>query len=123
MNQLLIFIIRLYQKYISPYKGFQCAHAYLYHDTSCSNAVITIIESNGLIVSIDKIKTRFRACRAAYLTLVHEDRSNKYKRNSRDRKNNGYEYCDPGSACDVAECVTDKKFCDFSDLSCDCSLF
>lgn len=120
MNQISIFVIRLYQKYISPYKGFQCAHACLYNDVSCSDAVITIIESNGLTMSLDKIKERFKECREAYLILSHKDKRNK---SNKDNKNHWYDCCDPTSACDVAECVSGRKHCDLPDLPCDCGPF
>ncbi len=122
IQEILIFVIRLYQKYISPYKGFQCAHACLYNDASCSDAVITIIESNGLIMSLDKIKARFKACREAYLILSQKNMNHKDKPNKKN-KNNWYDCCDPSPACDMAECVSGRKHCDLPDLPCDCWSF
>jgi putative component of membrane protein insertase Oxa1/YidC/SpoIIIJ protein YidD len=42
-----------YQKYVSPHKGFSCAHRLLYGGESCSQYVKGAIAQNGLSRAID----------------------------------------------------------------------
>lgn len=55
--------IALYQRWLSPHKGFRCAHAALYGGLSCSGAIARIIEQDGL--TSRAIPARFTACRQA----------------------------------------------------------
>ncbi|MEM5550874.1 membrane protein insertion efficiency factor YidD [Pseudoalteromonas neustonica] len=50
MKYLALLLIRFYQKRISPYKGFRCAHAALHQGVSCSEAVKHIIEEHACFV-------------------------------------------------------------------------
>jgi putative component of membrane protein insertase Oxa1/YidC/SpoIIIJ protein YidD len=53
-----ILLIKFYQRFISPYKGFRCAHA-------CSEAVKKIIQEHGVFSSRTRISQRFSVCRVA----------------------------------------------------------
>lgn len=55
--------IALYQRWLSPHKGFRCAHAALYGGLSCSGAIARIIEQERL--TSRAIPARFAACRQA----------------------------------------------------------
>ena len=59
-------LITLYQSFISPYKGFNCAHNARYKSGSCSNAVKDLIADKGFIKALPLIRLRFRECRIAY---------------------------------------------------------
>ncbi|GBF05078.1 hypothetical protein DAERI_030244 [Deinococcus aerius] len=61
--------IRLYQRSLSPHKGFRCAHAALHGGESCSAAVARIVQEDGLRGGRARILARFRECRAAYNVL------------------------------------------------------
>jgi putative component of membrane protein insertase Oxa1/YidC/SpoIIIJ protein YidD len=61
--------IQFYQRFISPYKGFRCAHATLHRGDSCSQAVKKIIIEHGIGHSRALIKARFAECRAAAMQL------------------------------------------------------
>ncbi|WP_019585914.1 membrane protein insertion efficiency factor YidD [Deinococcus apachensis] len=61
--------IRLYQRYLSPRKGFRCAHVALHGGESCSAAVARIVREDGLIGGRRRIATRFQECRAAHHVL------------------------------------------------------
>ena len=63
--------IVLYQRFISPYKGFRCAHATLHQGDSCSQAVKKLIAQYGVWKSKALIKARFAECRAAFELLKH----------------------------------------------------
>ncbi|MTJ49082.1 membrane protein insertion efficiency factor YidD [Dolichospermum sp. UHCC 0259] len=54
-----------YQRYISPYKGFRCAHRVLHGGESCSGYVKRQIAEYGLTDAFVKSKKRFQACTEA----------------------------------------------------------
>lgn len=56
--------IALYQRWLSPHKGFCCAHAALYGGPSCSAAIAQTIQEQGL--SLSAALARLAACRQAY---------------------------------------------------------
>lgn len=58
-----------YQKYLSPHKGFSCAHRVLYGGESCSQYIKRVIAEEGLSVALDKSRQRFQACKQANLLL------------------------------------------------------
>jgi putative component of membrane protein insertase Oxa1/YidC/SpoIIIJ protein YidD len=61
----ILFLIRLYQIYLSPRKGFSCAHAAVHGGLSCSSAVAQIIASDGVWHGLRPIEQRFIECRSA----------------------------------------------------------
>lgn len=61
--------IRLYQRHLSPHKGFRCAHAALHGGESCSAAVARIVREEGLRRGRARMAERFRDCRAAHNAL------------------------------------------------------
>jgi putative component of membrane protein insertase Oxa1/YidC/SpoIIIJ protein YidD len=62
--------IRQYQQYISPHKGFVCAHRVLHRGESCSQYVLRIVNVAGVRTGIRAAGVRFRECRAAALLLA-----------------------------------------------------
>lgn len=58
-----------YQRYLSPYKGFRCAHSVLHGDTGCSGYAKHAIRDHGLWGAVPAIRQRFRDCKDASLTL------------------------------------------------------
>ena len=54
-----------YQKFISPHKGFSCAHRVLYGCESCSQYFKQVIAEEGIITAIANAKGRFQECREA----------------------------------------------------------
>ncbi|MBD2316868.1 membrane protein insertion efficiency factor YidD [Phormidium tenue] len=54
-----------YQKFISPHKGFSCAHRVLYGCDSCSQYFKRVIAEEGIIQAIANAKGRFQECREA----------------------------------------------------------
>jgi putative component of membrane protein insertase Oxa1/YidC/SpoIIIJ protein YidD len=58
-----------YQRYLSPYKGYHCAHAALYGGLSCSEYGKQAIQANGLASGLLLLRERFRACHQAAVTL------------------------------------------------------
>ena len=54
-----------YQKFISPHKGFSCAHRVLYGCESCSQYFKQVIAEEGIVTAIANAKGRFQECREA----------------------------------------------------------
>ena len=54
-----------YQKYLSPHKGFVCAHRVLYGGESCSQYIKRVIAEDGLKGLLSKSRRRFQACKQA----------------------------------------------------------
>jgi putative component of membrane protein insertase Oxa1/YidC/SpoIIIJ protein YidD len=63
-------LITAYQKYLSPLKGFSCAHRVLHRGESCSQYVKRTILERGLSDALPQTRQRFRDCRSAYLTIL-----------------------------------------------------
>jgi putative component of membrane protein insertase Oxa1/YidC/SpoIIIJ protein YidD len=116
-------LITVYQKYLSPLKGFSCAHRVLHRGESCSQYVKRTILERGLSDALPQTRQRFRDCRSAYLTILasqsdhsdHSDHDDPESAGSGRPKNNptnpqnlscsGCTLPDPG---DVACCVADS---------------
>ena len=85
-RNLAVIAIAGYQKFISPYKGFSCAHRVLYGCESCSQYFKRVIAEEGLSVAIANAKGRFQECREANEILKsrrakcgkHRKKQNKY---------------------------------------------
>ena len=66
--------IRQYQRRLSPYKGFVCAHRVLHQGESCSQYVLRIVQARGVSFAIRAASVRFRHCREAALLLAKNRR-------------------------------------------------
>ena len=55
-------LISFYQRYISPHKGFRCAHRVYHGGQSCSGYAKTVVQQHGLGAAIPLIRQRFSAC-------------------------------------------------------------
>lgn len=60
-----VMLIRGYQRWISPYMGFVCAHARLRVGPSCSEFARRAIADRGIRGALPSIARRLRECRAA----------------------------------------------------------
>jgi len=58
-----------YQKYISPHKGYRCAHAALYGGPSCSELGKRAIRDYGIIGGLMLLREHFRDCHEAAVKL------------------------------------------------------
>lgn len=54
-----------YQRYLSPRKGFSCAHRRLHGAESCSAYIKRVIGENGVFTARPLIRQRFADCRKA----------------------------------------------------------
>ena len=76
--------IAAYQRWLSPRKGFACAHRVRHGGTGCSDYAKQAIRAQGLRACLD-IRSRFAACRAAAMAMATaaEDERNETERRSR----------------------------------------
>ena len=117
MRYFFIFLIILYQKYISPYKGFRCAYGCYHKTLSCSAIVKNIIAEHGLLVGWPLIKQQFANCHLAYQTL--ETEREKRERQKRQRRGNRQpRSCLSKKNQDRCDCVSNFGDC-VPDLPCD----
>lgn len=124
MNRLALFLISLYQKYISPYKGYRCAYGVLHQQGTCSTRVSQVIRDEGLVAGWGKIKKQFIMCSEAYEQIKDKNSEKNKKKKDKDKCD-----CDP---FDVLDCLPNPvKLCRGKpaksvdgdcDLPCDCSL-
>ena len=61
--------IAAYQTYISPRKGFACAHRMLHGGDSCSMYIKRLLGEESLMSAVQMSHQRFKACVAASHTL------------------------------------------------------
>jgi putative component of membrane protein insertase Oxa1/YidC/SpoIIIJ protein YidD len=110
-------LITAYQKYLSPLKGFSCAHRVLHRGESCSQYVKRTILERGLSDALPETRQRFRDCRSAYLTILasqsdHDDpeseSSRRPKNNPTNPQNLSCSGCTLPDAGDVACCLADS---------------
>lgn len=133
LNAISLGAIWSYQKFISPHKGFRCAHSVLQGGTGCSGFAKACIKEHGLIKAIPLIRGRLKECgelaRAHKAKkqniccdhgdieddiedLHHEDGLEGGRRKRKD-------HCDPCDGCGDAAAFSDVSACFFlgSDVS------
>lgn len=135
MTWLAIKAINFYQKFISPYKGFNCAHRVATGEVGCSGYGKKVIGRFGLVTGMKLLNRRFYDCswHAKQLKKIREaEKENNYKiyRPVRGYKlaQGGFVDCDCGG-CDAPSCNMphcDLPSCDMPKLSncvpdCSCS--
>ena len=66
MRRIALAMIRLYQRFISPYKGFACAYRVHTDCASCSALGYRAIRRYGVIAGVKVLKMRLYRCGVAY---------------------------------------------------------
>lgn len=116
MRHFFIFLITLYQKYLSPHKGFKCAYACYHNSLSCSGAVKKIIAEQGLISGWPLICKQFQDCRLAYDAMQQDDDNGNRRNNRRRNRPNQRNNCSSAkNKCDAVDCIPDS----LPDIPCD----
>jgi len=114
MARMLIALINFYQRFISPFKGFKCAHNAVHRQGSCSHSVKQLISQYGIIRALPMIRLRFKECGSAY-SYIKDNRAAFNKELACDLGcDAGLDGClNLGDCSDVvnSECVTSS--CDF----------
>jgi putative component of membrane protein insertase Oxa1/YidC/SpoIIIJ protein YidD len=65
MRKLLMWLIRIYQVNLSPYKGFRCAYHTHTGRRTCSTFGFAAVERHGAVVGLLLIQRRLRKCAQA----------------------------------------------------------
>ncbi|RQH36667.1 membrane protein insertion efficiency factor YidD [Okeania hirsuta] len=128
MNKIAVALIDGYQQYISPRKGFSCAHRILYNDESCSHYIKRMFIEQDFSGAIQAARQRFKTCckeanQILKLQAVSLEKKSKKKQPSKfinccgDVAEESCESALPNCNCDS---------CDFPELDCgscelDCS--
>lgn len=118
LDQLMLWLLAFYQKFVSPYKGFKCAYGVWTGQSTCSAEAKKILKQDGLIAGWPKIQAQLQQCRAAYLAIqgiasaAQQDQAlldRIHRRRNKKKRQDGGADC-MGNACELS--------CD----ACDCSL-
>ena len=72
-NNAFIQFIVLYQQYISPHKGYSCAHTALHGKASCSSWAIRILKKQRFSLFLPLMRRRFQACNQAHKFLEKQE--------------------------------------------------
>lgn len=112
MKAFWIYLVVLYQRHISPRKGYRCAHAFLHGGDSCSNAVIKILNDKGLIRGFPLIIKRFKACREASAILGNKNKRTKDKYDDGDECSLCHNCFSSVSRCEGSESETSGGSCE-----------
>jgi putative component of membrane protein insertase Oxa1/YidC/SpoIIIJ protein YidD len=81
--------ISFYQRWISPYKGFHCAHRVAHGGASCSAFAKRLVLRRGVIAAWRRMRVRFAACAAAAVMLhataasAADERERRWQRDGR----------------------------------------
>jgi putative component of membrane protein insertase Oxa1/YidC/SpoIIIJ protein YidD len=136
-------LIRLYQRYLSPRKGFSCPYRLVHDGLSCSEYARQMILTQGVWSAYGLTRQRLKACRVAARELAcrseaenegdtgaGEAETQRVRRSLLPRRKNGGDdmsgWCDIADlSCDVAWCSVDScdiPHCDTPDCGngCDC---
>jgi len=98
--------IYLYQRWLSPRKGYRCAYSVLHGGTGCSGYAKAAIRERGLLAALPLVRARFRDCRVAFSEIRGEDED---KRDDSKRRK-GWLYTDPTDCCDYMPTVSACRF-------------
>jgi putative component of membrane protein insertase Oxa1/YidC/SpoIIIJ protein YidD len=115
MRYLLLLLIRLYQRFLSPIKGFSCAFRAYRGGASCSTHGYRVVKRYGARVGILLIRRRMKLCGQAH--AAHQRSRYSVARTYRHKYQSGHcdVPCDCGidfnSPCDVS---------DFCNVPCSC---
>jgi putative component of membrane protein insertase Oxa1/YidC/SpoIIIJ protein YidD len=112
-------LIRAYQRYLSPRKGYRCAYGVLHGTGTCSSIGLDIMEQHGFWAFSRKMPLQFEACRAAAASLEEETEEQKKNRRKRLRDESKKRDCSRYNDCDLACDLDDIWLCDgIGDLGC-----
>jgi putative component of membrane protein insertase Oxa1/YidC/SpoIIIJ protein YidD len=118
-------LIDLYQQYLSPYKGFCCAHRVKHGRASCSQFAKRLIAKVGLLRFGPILLRRFERCGEAARALKARATSRhlrrEHSREDRRKRENWTQACDGCDPVpDVSACTPDVSVpgsCDVPDLA------
>src|SRR5688572_27172010 len=102
--------IEAYQRFISPYKGFRCAHRAVHGRDSCSQFAKRVALKRGILALFPLLRRRFTECGVAAQVLDYETRE---KQRAEERKNSAASSSSSSSSSSPSSC--DASPCDAVD--------
>lgn len=85
--------IGVYQRYISPYKGFCCAYRAHTGKRSCSAYGRAVVQKLGLLALLAALPKQFERCRVAYRSMATSAVGASLALRSREKKGSKAENC------------------------------
>lgn len=74
MRNVICLSIKGYQRYVSPYKGFCCAHRHLHGGVGCSGYALRVFRKYPFLKAYSMTLKRFNKCKVAAATLSENER-------------------------------------------------
>lgn len=125
-NILAVSAITLYRKWISPYKGFRCAHQAILGQGSCSAYGLDVFSTRPFREALSLMRKRLSECRETYEHAMSSESEEERERRRRGSSSGigsdgtllGLEACgDVGSAsCDGIDACGGIHSCDVPDI-------
>lgn len=116
LKRLALLTIGLYQRYLSPRKGYPCAYRVRAGGMGCSGFGKHAIRKHGLFLGLVLLRRRTAKC--AWQAQQHTSRQNQATNNHRFKLQNYGRFSNQAGSvdCDCNGC--DTPDCDFPDLGC-----
>lgn len=110
-THLALLLIAAYQRWISPRKGFRCAHSVLHGGTGCSGYAKQALREHGFWSALGLVRQRLRDCRSALGELVaqqevDEDMPGKADPPRKRKKKDGFFNWTDAAECGLGGCGT-----------------
>ena len=101
LSPLACWLIGVYQRYLSPYKGFRCAYRVRHcRRASCSQFARRAIERLGVLPGMRLLSRRFDKCRHAKQVLDYATPRPQEKKQERETASSSTSWADCASGCD-----------------------
>ena len=121
-RQISVTAITGYQRYISPHKGFKCAHRVLHGGESCSGYVKRQIADYGLKAAFVKSQQRFKACKYANQILRSQIETPELPEENEEAEAQNFKKAPIKTSRNSSILNNDGINCiDCADLSCNCA--
>jgi len=124
LNWAAIGLIRSYRRWISPHKGFRCAHHALHGAGSCSTFGLAMFQTHPFGHAFALLRARFKDCRQAYRVLATQGPNDRPpERDEPNDRNTPTSYltrkwdtcaCDALSAIDCGSVIPCESACDIA---------
>ena len=103
-------VINVYQKFISPRKGFVCAHRSLNGGMSCSEYAKSVVARYKLNIAMALFWRRLRTCQKASHIIHEENKADEVdKKDKREDSDDSFNEATNAACClvDAASCIGD----------------
>lgn len=113
MQQLALWLIALYRRFLSPYKGFRCAHRVHRGGLSCSAFGERAVQRHGVRAGLSVLRRRLRVCGRVHATTLEKRATRPQRRDLRAQSGD----CD----LPITDCAMPDDCSILELLNCDCS--